>query len=1221
MIGAIVEHVSENPTISPATRPSTPPITPGGLDPSDNVSTLGRMQNGSIVAKLVVCIEGVDIVLSDCDSTAAIQLAMKGTDWESADVLSGLFVELQNTQSITPDSPFSGSGRCMIKVLDTDGTDRFGVLVHKRTAGDKTTLTTTADRNDTTLNVAYGSDFPASGDAFLGVECFGYTGRDADSFNTVTRGKYSPFGCDSSGTGGARFPRYHRVSTDPTTTLSNPVVSEVPRNWIGKHVGVWLHTWSESAQALNTHAQAQLIFPGRIVGISDDPDTFCTTLEVEHISEVFKTGVVGRDLLAGEIAPGMQLIEGRTFSFFDWILTSTTATAKHATDLVVVASGASGAYEVNEGYYDGDELCSILSRWLAQAKADADIDGYYTAAYNVSSNVGPRSKIYWRIENANTYPVRWSLAMPGEVAAFLGFASNADDALSQTFKLWVDGDTSADSQIEQSDNAPYRTLVFKPFGPGTLGWGYLSQVIGYELQNLRGTFIDQYAWLPSSIRSRCPAIAGVKWGLFMLDERALIAAAYDEATFTITNAWLVPFQQAGDTASDALGYVGRRVDEPPAPVTIRQVVLMEGPFQSIVNQFVYSTGVEGLNHEIWDTLPAQLGMGIPGSLLGPEWDRSIANLPCANGSIAIWLDEAIKFSDLFYDDFRARRAFIRFRDQGFEFSTWRTPLVAISQHELTESNKAAPAGQEENHRVASQETDEWQYTVAKFDYSRDIGTTRNPTYLKTIQIEDQAGTDGGGASGRSLTLKMRNTFAQFATTGAAVEELIKEYIVGMPMFSRPSRRIVRSIDLRYFETISVGDICTIVDNFARDPLTGERGILSRAGIVTRMSYDLGGPSPNGTVRPLMGEIEIFFLDTQRGGTYSPGAEVDHEINLGGFSAGYRAADKTLRLRKNAYSFIQSIDTRRGPVSYVRERDASWFEGGYEIVVCERDPANPASPTTWTDTIASVSGDDLVLTTGLAGWDATKQYRVFFAPYADCTAGQQDYVFQADEADEKIVDTEQADQFSATNVETTFVATSTADKAEFVAELTYGDGKPLDVGSDAALGHTVNAFIDYASGHQQPILVKEGNGAQAGTVGAGGMDVVATTLFVIPIHFGFDHLTTSVTRDVTVALWYRASGLGTAEVRATLSRTLPTSKPCADGDFTAGYFGSPVYPAESSQSETWSTTSTTWQQTSDVTLSIAVKDLSWGMAYLIIEGSGDTQCRGVAKLVEGPRSQP
>ena len=1196
----IVEQMSETPQVSPTTQPTEPGITPGGLATTDNVPTLGKMQAGSLVMKIVVLIEGVEYVPTDCNDEAAVQAALRDTDWADSTILPGLFLSLQNTQSITPDDPFSNSGRCQIRIVDTDGNDTFGILVNKRAAGAETTLTATVDRNDTTLNVASTANFASSGTVYIGTERIAYTGKTATSFTGCTRGMYSPFGCDSSGSGGSRFANHHRIAVDTNHVQLNPVVSEQPRVWIGKRIGVWLHTWNEATGALNTHANAQLVYAGRIVGIADDPDTFHTVLEVDHESTAFKDAVIGKDIWGGELAAGLYLQVGRTFSLTDW---KSGSADKTTTALTVVAGAPASVNEIQAGSYSATQICDALSAWLAAELTATRIYGYYNWASPVTSNLGLRTKAYWRIQDGSNIQCSWNLSMPGEVAAFLGMIDQEPGELGQTAYIIAQGKTNA-SAIKQGEAVPFETLVFRPTAPGRLGQEFATESIEYAVENERGQWIDQRSLLPAAIKESCPDTA--EWGLFLLDDRVLMVGSY--SSNTLINCWISPYQLTANNSNDALGYIGRRADEPSAPVTVRQVYIFENTFANLINTIAYSSGTSGYN-STYDTLGYGLGLNMPGGLFGDEWERSLSNLPGAETPVVVVIDEPTKFADLFRDDLRIRRAFIRWTDRHFEFCRWRTPLVANATVTLSESNKAAPSGQEENHRIASQETDEWQYPIVKIDYARDFGTSRNSTFLKSIQLEDQTAVDDSGGTGRSLTLKMRNTFAQFDTTGAGIEALLPEYISTMPMFSTAARRIVRSIDLRYFEGVSVGDIAIVTDSFARDPLTGLRGINSRAAVITRHTYDLGGPSPSGSdPKPMGGEVELFFLDVTRGGRYAPTANVDHEATYGGFNYGYKSSTSTLRCRPHDYSHVLTVVKRGSPVTIAEGLDAAWFVAGDKIRIIERDPADPASPTTWDRTIDSVSGSDITLTAALSSpaWDATKKYRMTYQPYASCQSTQLDYAFQADDADEQIQDVEPPYRFSAEAEWHDFVAFGTGDKAEIVATNTHGDGVAMDAGTDRALATTINNFIDYKSAHQAPCLWSEYTETT-------NTYPYFTPIYMGPVYIGNDSLTATVTRDLTVSVWMRSSAGAAAYIRVTLSRIPP-----ADAPAVAVGVDSAVAFTDHFSSAEWNTTSTTWAASTDATLSIAVKDLFFGYAWLTIEKKGEGQSRGLAKCIEGPR---
>jgi hypothetical protein len=1001
------ESLSASPTNTTTTLLNQAPI---GYESTDT-PTLGKMQAGSFAMKWVVLIEGCPYVPTDCNSTAAVRTALADTDWSGATIIPGLFVEMQNTQSIDPYTAFSTSGRCTLRIMDTDGNDTFGTYVAKRLSGAETEITATADRNDTTVSVKSTTGFTSSGDAWLGTECIGYTGVTSTSFTGVTRGKYSPFGCASSGAGGSRFANNHRWGVDARYIQQQPLVTQLPRVWLGRRVALYLHTWDGTN--LNSRVNAQLVYAGRIVGIADDPGSFTTVLDLEHFSKEWENGVIGADLYQADMVQGLWLAAGRTFKFLD----STPAASRTANDLVVVSSGAAGANQMNEGTYSLSELVEKINGWLASEATASRTYGNYTLSSPVAyKGDGIRTVIQWYMSYASAGTALFQLQAPIEVCGFLGFM----DVDPVPGSGQMGGIASSPSDRTNTANmtagvaAPYTAAIFHPVGPGHIGQEF-TEALNYDVENERGTFTDQRDTFPAALKELCPA--GNEWGLFLVDDKALMCGAYDSTNHRFTNCFLAPYQMTADNGQDALKYIGRRADEPQAPITLRQVFLIEGSFSTIFKQLAYSTGVSGYNHTS-DTLGNSLGLGIPGSLLGDKFDRSVDNLQCADAPISVLIDEPTKFSELMSADLMIRRAFVRWRDEGFEVCQWQTPVAAAAVLALSEDNKAAPAGHLENHRTASQETDEYQRPSVKIDYCRDFASGRDAKYLKSIQIEDQGATDQSGeASGRGgvFTLKMRNTFQQFSATGAPIESLAPHYMATMPMFSRPAKQLSRSIDLRYFEGYSVGDIVTVDDSYARDPLTGRRSITQRPAVITKISYNLGGPSPDGQIRPMGGTVELAFLDLHRGSLYSPAADIDDTCNFGGFSAGYNSATKTIRCYPQHYSHSVVITFKQWQVTIAEPADALNFAVGDKVAVVERDPADPASPTTWSDTIASVSENDIGLTTGLSApaWDAAKRYRIISAAYTTATATQQDDVYQADVTDMLIQDLDPPYHFAVT----------------------------------------------------------------------------------------------------------------------------------------------------------------------------------------------------------------
>lgn len=1193
-VAAITESLSDAPTKSPETIVNDVPI---GYAEGDT-PTLGKLQAGSTSIKWVAVIEGTPTAILSDASTSAVQTAWSETDWSAATVYP-VTVSITGAQSIDPKSAFTTHPGCTLRVLS----EAFGELVNRRLSGDETELTATADRNDTTLNVKSTSGFASSGTVHLGNEAITYTGTTATTFTGCTRGVASPFGCDTSGSGGSRFAGYHTVSVDSNYVQRRPLVTQYPQGFIDRRVGVYQHSWNGST--LNSKVNAQLVFAGRIVGIADDPETFETVIELEHCGREFEESVVGRDMLHADMAPGLYMAVGRQILLRDW---KSGSPGLLSNALTVVSGAPASVAEIQAGYYEGSQLVDAINAHLGAEKAAGRIYGYYSWAYAVSSNDGIRTQCRWRIEDAGTIACDWTLICPGEVSAFLGLKTHDGDPRGQVAGIVVQGKTTSDVNVYQGEAVPFTTLVFKPHSPGHSQ--EFADAITYELENERGTFVDQLSFMPTAVKASCDA--DEEWGIWLIDEKALAVASY--ASGVLTNVFLAPFPVAGNNETEAVVYVGRRADEA-GPVTVRQVFVLEGTFFNIFNALVFSSGTAGYNHSTHDSL-GNLGIGMPGSLLASEWVRSVGNLPETDAPIGIVIDEPTRFFELIGADLRIRRAFVRWKNEGFELCKWQTPSAALATIGLNEANKAAPSNQKPNHRTATEETDEWQQQTVKIDYARDFAIGRDGKFLRSVQFVDQAASDAsdGGTGRRITTLKMRNSFAQWTATGAAVESLFPGFIATMPMFSQAGRKMTRSIDVRLAEAVAPGDIALVSDDFARDPFTGERGFEELPAVVVSHSFDYGGPNADGSVRQMGGDVKLAFLDLIRPATYAPAANIDSTWNAGGFSAGYNHATSTIRCEQRAYSNSIVVDTRRGPLTIVEGRDATRFADGDSVLVCERDPTDPANPTKWFRTVASQDGDYITFTATLSApaWDATKQYFVVPNRWDFLQDSQQNEVFQADDTDGMVFDDIQAWHFSVEDEAYDFHGNAATDRAEYVATLAYGDGRPWDPAFDAAMIRTSNCFGDRGSAHQNPVLNDVGGGDGTSTWRA---------VFASVVFFGFEMTGETVTRSLTVAPFFRSSTGVESSVRVTLCRAVPMRPADGSVDQVSTVYRDSVFGPHSSQTTEWSTTSTTWAVGEDKTLSIAVQDLHFGTCWLVIEANEDAEVRGLSKCLEGIREVP
>ncbi len=1148
-------------------------------------TTKTALQAGSVAFRWVAAIEGYEHLLSDASQSAVIA-AWTGTDFDfiGATVLQGLCVELENEQALNPWEPFTSGGRLVLKV-PPDAADTFGIDTHRKNAGDETFLTATIDNNDTSISVKSTANFASSGRAYIGTECFAYTSTTSTLFNGVTRGKFSPFGVD----GGTRFGHRHRFGTDFRGVELDPIVSEQPRVWIGKWVGLWMHR--EVAGVLDVKAQAQLVYAGRIVSIYDDPATLCTVVECKHVLDFVKDYPIGRDMWSGEIQDGLKLSRGVMARLRDTTHYASSGTPLSSANDLVVVDGPAGVNQISSGYYTLDEIYVLLNTWFTNELAAARIYG----SYSIGSGEFPeglRTYIWWNIPGGGN-TVQWFLEFSKTLADSLGWrlpnhGSSVTSAPAVT--LFAFGNTNNDgggtesvAHIPSGAEEPFRYM----FGAS----GDASLLGEFEVTNERGTFVDQYDHLPTKVINSSDD-ADLDWGIFVIENKYVVRGSKTGAT--VAN--LKPLYHFGLTVGSQIAsdFLNKRYSEV-GNYAIRQVFVYEDGIAGLIKNLLYSTGTAGYNHASYDTYGHVTSVAVPGALLGDTFEASVESLPGALASALLVIAEPTTLGTLLEGDLNLRWAFLRWKDQHLEFATWKAPTTGNSSGTLTESNKAAPSGNSDSHRSSSVLDESWQFAIVKVDYNRDITTLidKDGGYRSSVTFEDKTAVDDSGGDPKTRTIKARNTYGELAGTGAGIEALTPNFLAILPTFSRPVRRLTRSIDSRYFEGYAVGDAVLITDEFARDPDTGARGVSIRPGIIVRHRWTPGGATPGGTTGDMGGEVDVLFMDVNRTTMYVPSAQVDDTAA----SSGYVAGTKTLTCYAHKYS--ESSEAV----------DASYFPAGTKYRVIEIDPENAGIPLYWDDVVFSQTGNTIVGTATLTGWDTALKYRVVFDDYADAIAGQQVYCYQADDADGMIADTRSPFRYASGQVDASaYTANAATDPVELPPNLSYGDGVGRDVGHEIAINRLANNLIDYKTARSSPFLSDA-----VMTTGGATMTTQFMLVEVRPIFLTCEVLTSTAgqMRNVTVAPWLRSSNGTPQSVRVTIAKTPPYSATNLDVD------RGPFYDAM-----TFETSSTTWATGTPQTISLQnLKDghlAPSGVVYLLIEITRLAETRGLALCQEGPR---
>lgn len=1126
-------------------------------------------------------------------STSAAATAFSGTGWST--FKGGLFVESQISQAMNPDEPIVQMGDCVVTLMPqgTGTADVLGVAVGKKTATYETYLDAAVDNDDTTITVKSTSGWPSSGYLHIGTECIAYSGTTATTFTGCTRGCFTPFGSFANYIAGATtnsFSHIHRVADDANAINLQPVVSSSPRMWIGRWVRIRAHR--VVSDVFDTVAEAETLYAGQIADVRDDPNTGAVVFQLRPVTDIADT-TIGQAQWEGKANDGVYLTAGMVFGFSDD--NTGGVTGKSADNLTVVSSGAVAPYEINAGYYTLGDLCSALSAWLADASSAGDLYGSYTIASPVSIPGGElRTKVYWTL--SALFFVEWTFSMPKIVSTFLGFNNVAGTVTTFPSNVRIKYSGASGTNAHWHEGEAPGTVAIIPTGDDGARMLFTTKT---------GTVQSQTTTIPPSI---IQANTG-SWGLFLVGKRVLLAQIDDNADGTVE---LTRIQDAFPTHSK-LVQLAFGLD----PITLnagsgdelifRQIYIFQSDPITMLISLLCSMGSDGYNSP-YTALPAGCSASIPYELVStlPLVMSGLSGITGPAGMTVV-LEKPTKLAEIIRSDFAIRMVFLCWRDGGVSMGEWRVPTSTLAVESLSDSNKAEPAGRTTNQKSATTDTSEWLRPIVKVRYNRNASDPSGDDYADSLTFIDQTSVDDMGGAAKTVTISLRNTYSEFNGPAQSVTALLPRFLSILPLVSRPTHKVTRSIDSRYFLRLAPGDVVLLTDVFARDPETGLRGLTARPALVTKVTYNFGGNDIGGGTTPMMGSADLVFSDQnpdKQGAPYVPAAMINDLYSFGSFSHGYDSSGPTLHLLANR--FTETTDSGG--------HDAAYFNPGDLITIVERDPADPDAPTKWTRTIASVdaSGDEITLTATLSSpaWDATKQYYVISQTYSAATATQHQNTYQADETDALIEDSTGPYTYGSGGASSTF--TTNADMGtlytfnyvndvEMPPTLVRIDGAGRDVAWEASIARTLNNLTDYKLQPQLPMVsnVVMSNTTVTGT----GYQLVC----YFPVWLNFEVPSASIYRLMTAALIaYSTDGTST-KARVTLTRERP-SFPTTDNVAWAGTYA---------QIEWTGITSTTPALLSDGTVTVNIKG-ALGEAWIAIELGYKCATRGLGKCLVGVR---
>ena len=1116
-------------------------------------TTLTAMTGSGGRFDTIVMIEGIKYLLTDGSTSAAVT-AWAGTDWSNA--IGNLMVVGGVEQRLEPWSGRLDVSKLSFAVMPTEDTatgDIFGRLVFGTGAGAETKLTVALDRDDTTVTVQDCQVFSGStGEVHIGTECIAYTGKGGGdtTLTGCTRGKYAP---QTESNGG--FSREHKLGTVGEGIYSPPKVTSLPRTWKGRWVEVWMHR--NVGGTLDVKAQAQRVWAGRIAGTRDEANGL-TYVDCESVQSAFQDCVMMRDQFVCRPAVGIYLAAGWRFTAAD----TEAAVLKQADDLVVVSSGASGNYEVNEGRYTYSELLTILNAWLGQARADGDLN----LSWAVTQVAGPRTQIVWSggsaVDTNST-----GLTAKNAVLNFLGFTqSGADLTTGAIGTNWISEVTSSILSVDE----PCSTYMIS---------GSEDSV---DVVKLRGTYFDNEPYLPPAMgiytaEMLVMQVNGGPLGLFALGD-----VDADNVPTRLVGLGGHPFLDAisGEPWDETFEFRHIRLSDE-GVIELKQVAIIQSRLKWLLDMSAASTGTQDFNFTDpaggthGDRFPSQLSAAVPWTYLGDNWYQSLVNLDDGLTMLAV-IDKPTKWTEVFMADLMARQLHIVWKNQGLVLRTWATPTAARSLHTFTEDNKAIAVGTDDSHRTPANDDDSALKNVITLEYDRVL----NGGYRSSITMQIPASQEANGDN--PMTLSMRNAFGGLHTTNATVIELGDQLAVSAAMFRDPLRIVTRTISPAFYENCAPGDFCTITDNFVRDPLTGARGVSTKAGLIVRHRHDWGGYEiDTEKTRDPSGEVDILILPLANISPYSPAAEV----------SSYNAGTKVITCLAHSHSLATEA------------ADASHFEVGDEVYVVETDPDDPASFLSWSDVVANVSGNDITLTTGLAGYDAAKTYRVVSDTYNTVGASQQADVYQGDDATGSLGFAYGNDPTQAGDWESEGDGYGGATFAlpSLYSDTMGGDGRPLHTGLESDRARLANSLIR----HRCTSLMSTLNRGSAKSYTGSGSKI----LEIVPLHFGPGDLMTG-DRTVRIGVWASSTDGTSTRLDISLCRRPPIGTSMETTDLTAPAYAM-VGPYETQS--TTGITSTSYTRY-DKEFSMRSVDPFTGLAYLVVEVRTKCQIRGVTDVL-------
>lgn len=1173
--------------------------------PGSDETTLGNWQVGEGIKPTVVVVEigGRPYLLHSHSDNAAV-LEAYDDETEHTEARGGLLIPEVYKQEIDPFRPKLAGGSLVLKFRQPDpGEEDTGEEMHATAlqTGIETQLTDSIDCDDTDVPLRDPASLPASGTVNVGTEHIAYSAKDSNSVTASARGLYAPFKADSETE--QRWAQPHRLSEIGPDIFVEPAVTDYPKHWKGRHVVVRVHTLTDGV--LNSRANAYVYFQGKIQDVGDDED-LNTVLSCTDMVEHLQGATLLKEQYSATVRDGIYLREGWAFDAHEEAYLDTglglTRIFNDADPLTVV-SGASGTNEIEPGYYTVDELMAKLNEWFAGELAGARLDqewgaGVFTVGGAYRFGVATTE---WDTDLGTLGYAFIRFTMKRQVGTFLGFTEftgtvSGDPAIggrvyitSDMFDALHAANVGFPAPYIRSQGKPLRTLAFQRTDEDAV---LATQL---EVENVNGTFIEQDAFRPALLGTGAAAADG--WCFLLVGDVVIMAHRSSDTLFDEFN-WS---HAVGVTFGTSITVLtpdnAPRIEYGDAgTIPVKQIVVLEGQRDKVFLALITSTGTNLYNGED-DVLPYGLAGGLPRECLGDDGVASFEALAALTetATITVLLDRPKSLAAVLLPDLALLNAHIVYQAGTTGACGLRAVVPSIPRaananyvfNTLTDAKR--PAGSKAPLATTGIRDGSKVITRVKVEYNTDLsGRLRDVINVENVSAD----TDAGG-SVKPITVEARNTFGG----GTQFTESVKQATAGLAgqalsLFGMPPMRLSSTFGPDLFDMYP-GATVAVTDLKTRSPLTGQRGLVSWPAYCVSVAPNLK-----------LGVGEALFLapangDPDRRGLYSPGADVDDTQA----NAGYNAGALTLICYAHEYTFSSEA------------ADASFFPAGSKIVIHSRPTPETPTPISWERTVASQTGNNLVLTAALSSpaWDATLKYFITSQLYSAAVAAQKVDSYLADDADGLIEGVSIPKLWSTDPLNRPLdLAPIAADTN--LAELTAtspnltAEGRPCNPSRHRGIARTITNFLNYKSASQAPILV--GNVNRYYSTEARGDEWMGVMVYPLPL--GRGKWPAGWTRTLRVAVHLRTSDAASeARCRVTSCGIIPAGTSFAETVFAGPY----------RQTGTFATNSTTWEAQAQDELEI-VRTLDDRLTFLVVElqsedPNEEAQTRGYVECWLGP----